>query len=108
MRELNLPEACYMAALLVLSLVLPLLMSFRTPKDAAIKSSCRKVVWTGQIVEALAGLTVIASARLAPYAAAFALATCVICVLVVLRKAEWAPVNLIELLSRRRGLIRFF
>lgn len=88
MRELDLPEACYMAGLLVLSLVLPLLMSFRTPKEAATKTSCMKVVWAVQIVEALAGLTVIASARLAPYAAAFALATCVVCVLVLLRRSH--------------------
>ena len=88
MRELNLPEACYLAGLLLLSLVLPLMMSLRLPKEAAIKRSCMKVVWAGQTLDALAALTVIASARLAPYAAVFALAACVGCVLVLLARSH--------------------
>ena len=70
MRELTLLETGYFAGLLLLSLVLPLLMSFCAPHHAAIKKSCMKTVWTGQVLGAFAAV-VLASAPFAPCAAAF-------------------------------------
>jgi hypothetical protein len=88
MRELTLLETGYLAAGLPLCLVLPLLMSFRGPQDAAARRSCLRVVWTGQAFLALAGLTVLASATLAPYAAAFAVVSCIGCVSSLLREIQ--------------------
>lgn len=73
MRELTLLQTVYLAGLLSLSLVLPLLMSFRGPQDAAIKKSCMKTVWIGQTLSAFAAVVVLASAPFAPFAAAFGL-----------------------------------
>ena len=86
MRELTLYETGYLAAGLLLCLALPLLMSFRGPQDATARRSCLRVVWTGQAFLALAGLTVLASAALAPYAATFAFVSCTGCVLLLLRQ----------------------
>ena len=86
MRELTLLETCYLCGGLVLCLVLSLLMSFRSPQDAAAKRSCMKIVWAGQALLTLAGLVIIASALLAPYAAAFALVSCVACASLLLRQ----------------------
>ena len=72
--------------MLVLSLVLPLLMSFRHPKDPAIKIYCMKVVWSGQVLLALAGLALLAWSRVAPCAAACGMLSCVGCVLLLLRR----------------------
>lgn len=86
MRELTLLETGYLAGGLLLCLVLPLLMSFRSPKDAAAKRSCMTTVWTGQALLALAGLAVMASPLFAPYAAGFGLVSCVACALVLRRQ----------------------
>jgi hypothetical protein len=86
MRELTLVETSYLAGGLLLSLVLPLMMSFRPPRDAVAKRSCLKKVWLGQLVLALAGLAVVASGLLAPYAAVFGEASCVFCALMLLRE----------------------
>lgn len=64
MRELTLLETGYLAGMLLLSLVLPLLMSICAPRDAATKKSCMKTVWIGQALLAVAGLGVLASGRL--------------------------------------------
>jgi hypothetical protein len=88
MRELTLLETGYLAGLLVLSLVLPLLMSFRGSQDAASKKSCMKTVWTGQALLTVAGLTVLASATCAPYAAAFGLVSCIGCALALVRQSQ--------------------
>lgn len=86
MRELTSLETGYLAGLLLLSLVLPLLMSLRAPQDAATRTSCLKTVWMGQVLGALAAVVVLASAPLAPYAAAFGLVSCIGCALALLRR----------------------
>jgi hypothetical protein len=86
MRELTLLETGYLAAMLLLSLVLPLLMSTFAPRDAAIKRSCMKTVWMGQTLLAVAGLAVLASASVAPYATAFGVMSCSCCTLLMLRQ----------------------
>jgi ABC-type tungstate transport system substrate-binding protein len=86
MRELTLLETGYLAGGLLLGLVLPLLMSFRGPLDAANRRSCLRSVWTGQTLLAMAGLAVLVSPRFAPYAAMFGLASCLACALVLLRQ----------------------
>ena len=86
MRELKLLETGYLAALLLLSLVLPLLMSFRGPQDMPSKRSCMRTVWVGQVLGAFAALVVLASAPFAPYAAAFGVDSCIWCALVLLRQ----------------------
>ena len=86
MRELTLLETCYLAGLLLLSLVLPLLLSIRNPQNAAIRKSCLRIVWMGQLFGAMAGLTVLASALVAPYAAVFGLFSNLGCAFVLTRQ----------------------
>jgi len=86
MRELTLLETGYLAGLAFLSLVLPLMMSFRGPVDAPARKCCMKTVWTGLILLVIALLTVRASAPLAPYAAAFGLVSCTACAFVLHRQ----------------------
>lgn len=86
MRELTLLETGYLAGLLLLSLVLPLLMSICGPRDAAARKSCMKTVWVGQTLGALAGLAVLGAASVAPYAAVFGAASCFWCMRVLLRQ----------------------
>jgi hypothetical protein len=90
MRELTLFETGYLAGGLVLSLVLPLLMSVRNPQDAAIRRSSFKIVWVGQILLASTGLTVLAWASLAHYAAAVGLVSWMVCVPILHRKLRTA------------------
>lgn len=86
MRELTLLETGYLAGLLFLSLVLPLLVSFRGAPDPAGRKSSMRTVWTGQVLGALAGLAVLSSGLAAPYGAAFGLVSCICCVLALLRQ----------------------
>ena len=86
MRELTLLETVYLAGMLLLSLVLPLLMSIRAPQDEATTRSCMKLLWTGQALLAVAGLAVLASASVAPYASAFCVMSCICCTLLLLRQ----------------------
>jgi hypothetical protein len=74
MRELTLIETGYLAGGLLLSLVLPLLASLRGPRDPSAARSCVTILCAAQLLLALAGLSVLASAALAPYAAAGGLA----------------------------------
>ena len=98
MRDLTLLETSYLAVGLLLSLVLPLLTSFcGTP--AAPRKFSLKIVWTGQILLAIAGLTVLASAALAPYAAASGCLSCLGCALLLLRELR----NIRPALSRLRA-----
>ncbi len=73
MRELTLEETGFLAAFLLVSLLLPLLMSFRNPQDPVRRRSCMKTVWMGQAVVAVAAVAVLASARFAPYGTALGL-----------------------------------
>ena len=86
MRELTLLETCYLVGLGLLSLVLPLMMSFRGPLDAATRKSCMRTVWMGLWLGVLAMVVVKASALFAPYAAVFGLVNCIWCALVLHRK----------------------
>jgi hypothetical protein len=86
MRELELLDTGYLAGGLLLCLVLPLLMSFRGPLDAATRKSCVRTVWTAQALLAIAGLTVLASSLLAPYAAGFGLVSCIACAFLLFRQ----------------------
>ena len=86
MRELTLLDTGYLAVLLLLSMVLPLLMSFRSSQPEALKRRCIRTVWTGQALLASAGLAVLVSARVTPYAAACGLVGCFCCALFLLRQ----------------------
>ena len=86
MRELTLLETGYLAGLLLLSLALPLLMSFCGPRDAAARRSCMKTVWMGQTLGAVAGLAMLASASVALYATVFGAVSCFLCTLVLVRQ----------------------
>jgi len=88
MRELTLPEIRYLAGMLLLSLVLPLLRSARGPRDAATRKCCMKTVWIGQALGAIAALAVLTSAFIAPYATAFGVMSCICCALVLLRQLQ--------------------
>lgn len=90
MRELTLLETGYLAGLLLLSLVLPLMMSLGGPRAARPRRSCMKTVWLGQACGALAGLAVLASAPAAPYAAVFGLMSSIGCALVLVRQFQVA------------------
>ncbi len=86
MRELTLLESGYLAGLLLLSVVLPLLMSIRGPRDAATKRSCLKTVWIGQTPLTVAGLAVLVSAPVAPYAVLLGVTSWICCTLVLLHQ----------------------
>lgn len=86
MRDLTLLETGFLAGGLVLCLVLPLLMSIRGPLGGATRESCMRIVWTGQAILTGAGISVLASSPLAPFAAALGLMGYIGCVLVLLRR----------------------
>jgi hypothetical protein len=92
MRELTILETGYLASGLLLCLVLPLMMSFHSPSDAAFRRSCMKIVWAGQALLTFAGLAVLASAPLAPYAAALGLVSCTWCAVVLHRQFRAARI----------------
>src|SRR5688572_16140518 len=79
MRDLTLIDTIYLAVLLLLSLVLPLLMSFHGPREAVAGKRCLRIVWTGQAIGVLAGLAILVSAPTAAYAVAIGLASCICC-----------------------------
>ena len=87
MRELTLLGTGYLTGMLVLSLVLPLMMSFGAPRVAAARRSGMRIVWLGQALIAVAGLGVLASAGVAPYAAGFGAVSCVGCAWVLRRQS---------------------
>lgn len=68
MRELSLLETGALAVGLLLSLVQPLLISVYGPRNGDGRRYCLKVVWMGQVLLAIAGLGVMGSSALAPYA----------------------------------------
>ena len=86
MREMTLLETGYLAGMLLLSSVLPLLMCICGPRDEATQRSCMRLVWIGQGLLAVAALTVLASAAVAPYAVVFGVMSCLCCTLVLLRQ----------------------
>ena len=86
MRELTLLETGYLAGLLLLSLVLPLLVSLCGLQDAATRRSCMKTVWLGQTLGVFAGLAVLASASVALDATVCGAVSCGWCALAILRR----------------------
>src|SRR5688500_9203704 len=76
MRELTFIETGYLCALLCLSLVLPMLMSFLGPVTRSTKQSSIKIVWLNQAIGTVCAIIVLSSAALAPYATLLALVTC--------------------------------
>jgi hypothetical protein len=86
MREFTLLDTGYLVGLGLLSLVLPLMMSFRGPLDAVTRKSCMRTVWTGLTLGALAAVVVRLSAAFAPYAAGFGLVSCITCAFLLLRQ----------------------
>jgi hypothetical protein len=90
MRELTLIETGYLGGMLVLSLVLPLFVSFLDPRDARTRRACMKTVWTGQTLGAIAALSLLCSASVGFYAMAFSAASCVCCAFVLRRQIQTA------------------
>jgi hypothetical protein len=88
MRELTLPETGYLAGLLLLSLVLPLLMSFGGLRDAATKRSCMETVWRGQAFGGFAALARLTSASVALGAVVCGVVSCLGCAWVLLRQSR--------------------
>ena len=86
MRELTLLDTGYLAGLLFVSLVLPLVMSFHSPQSEATRRLCMRTVWTGQVLLGFIALVVLVSTQSAPYATAFGLVSCICCALVLLRQ----------------------
>lgn len=76
MRELTLLETGYLGGLLLLSLVLPLWLSVHGSRDVANRKLCLRTVWAGQALLTLAGLAVLVSVTLAPYAVVFGVMGC--------------------------------
>lgn len=79
-------ETGFLAGGLVLCLVLPLLMSFRGPLDRGTKTACMRIVWTGQTLLLLAGITVLASSFVAPFAALLGLMGYIACIIALLHQ----------------------
>lgn len=86
MRELALLETVYLAGMLLLSLGPPLMMSLRGQRTGTARRSCLRTISLGQLLCAFAGVVVLASAALSPYAATFALVSGTWCVLTLRRQ----------------------
>jgi hypothetical protein len=86
MRELTLIETGYLAGLLLLSLVLPLLSSLRGRPGAVSWRAGLKTVWCGQLLGAGCALVVLVSGGLAPYAFGLGVASYLRCGIVLLRQ----------------------
>lgn len=86
MRELTLLETVYLCAGLLLCLVLPMMMSGYAPQNMATRRSCMKLVWTGQVLLASAGLVVLFSEAAVLYAVVIGSAIYLGCALMLRRK----------------------
>jgi hypothetical protein len=75
-----------LAVLLLFSLVLPLMLSFRMPRDVASRQRCTRTVWLGQGLGAVAGLAVVAFSAVGPVATLFGILSCFCCALVLHRQ----------------------
>lgn len=88
MRELTLLETGCLAGLLLLSLVLPLLMSFRGRREGAIRRADIRTVLIGQLLGAGAGVAILFSGKIAPYAAGLAVVSCLVCAWILVRRGR--------------------
>ena len=93
MRELTSLETGYLAGLLLLSLVLPVMMSLRGPHIETARKSCLATVWLGQALCAIAAVVVQVSAAFAPYAAMCGLVSYAWCTLTLCRQLRSAPLS---------------
>ena len=80
MRELTLIETGCFAGLLLLCLVLPLMLSFRAPRDAAHRKACLRTIWIGQSLLATTALAALTLAVLFPYATGLGATGYIICI----------------------------
>ena len=85
MRDMTLLDTGYVAGLLLLSLVLPLMVSLRTSRHSTSRRSHMRTVWLGQALLFIAGVVVLASSVVAPFATAFGAFSCLACALVLLK-----------------------
>lgn len=90
MRELNLFETGWLSLLLLLSLVLPMAMSFWGPRSGDARKACMRTVWIGQILGAVAGLALLMVPQSAVYVAVFGLLSCASCAVVLRRQIRGA------------------
>lgn len=79
MRELSLIDTVGLSALLVLSLVLPLMLGARPSVEAQSRKAGLRWVWGAQIWLALLGMLILGSEVAAPYAIGLGLLGCFIC-----------------------------
>ncbi len=83
MRDMTLLDTGCLAGLLLFSLVLPLMLSWRVPRQSPSRRSCLWTVWLGQVLLCLAGVVVLASPVAAPFAVAFGVWSCAVCAAVL-------------------------
>lgn len=83
MRDLTFLDTCYLGALLVCSLILPVMLSVRLLRNPALRRPGAGMVWLSQAWLGLAGVVVLASGEAAPWAVVFGAAGCGACVAVV-------------------------
>ena len=88
MRELTLLETGCLAGLLLLSLVLPLWISFRGRREGAIWRADIRTVLIGQLLGAGAGVAILVSSAIAPYATGFAVVSCLVCAWILFRRSR--------------------
>lgn len=79
MRDMTLLDTGCLAGLLLFSLVLPLMLSWRVPRQSPSRRACLRTVWLGQTLLCLAGVAVLASPVAAPFAVAFGAWSCAVC-----------------------------
>ncbi len=93
MRELSLLDTLSLCLLLVFSVILPLMLSFRPPFDTRHRKACLKIVWLGQLWLALAGIAIYASAATAPYATVLGASGYLLCVRTLLQRLHSGEIN---------------
>ena len=91
MREMTSPDFTCFAALLLLSLVLPLMLSFRAPRHPTVRRSCLRTVWLGQALLSIAGAAVLASPAAAPWATLLGTLRCAACAVALHRQIRSWP-----------------
>ncbi len=88
MRSLELHDTLYLCYGLLICLILPMMMSVYSPGDRALRKFCIKIVWTGQLLLAMAGLVVLFSETAALYAIVIASVGYLACALALHRKLQ--------------------
>lgn len=83
MRDMALLDTGCLAGLLLVSLVLPLMLSWRASRQTASRRACLRTVWLGQTMVGIAGVAVLVSPVAAPFAMAFGAMSCIVCAAVL-------------------------